>query len=40
MQTFAGRFYVNEKTFALGSQILFPGLDLSSSNPDLRIVFH
>ena len=24
MQTFTGQFYINEKTFALGSQILFP----------------
>ena len=24
MQTFTGQFYVNEKMFPLGSQILFP----------------
>ena len=24
MQTFTGQFYVNEKVFALGSQVLFP----------------
>ena len=24
MQTFTGQFYVNEETFALGIQILFP----------------
>ena len=26
MQTVTGQFYVNEKAFALGSQILFPAL--------------
>ena len=28
MQTFTEQFYKNEKTFALVSQILFPGLRL------------
>ena len=28
MQNFTGQFYINEKTFALGSQILFPALKI------------
>ena len=37
MQTFTKKFYVNEETFALGSQILFPVMDESQKKSNTEV---
>ena len=36
MQTFTEQFYINEKTFALVGQILFPDLSKTLKNVELK----